>query len=171
MEFKAPVEKDARVRLLGLVGCLDSGSGRLRRLLEWAQNFHCVCLWAVDRARGEASEPQRPTGSSIPPPLMATATASRLAVLAPRPLPPASGRRRHAPTPGCGPSRPRGLYAAPRGRVPCLAAPAPAAASTTDAGQDRLQKVAASTSLLISEAATAFLFYLQSCFVYVCTHW
>ncbi|OEL38703.1 Translation factor GUF1-like protein, chloroplastic [Dichanthelium oligosanthes] len=72
---------------------------------------------------------------------MATATASRLAVLAPRPLPPAPGRRRHAPATGCAPSRPRALSAAPRGRVLCLAAPAPAAASTTDAGQDRLQKV------------------------------
>ncbi|KAG0531776.1 hypothetical protein BDA96_04G051400 [Sorghum bicolor] len=73
---------------------------------------------------------------------MATgATASRLAVLAPRPLAPAPGRRRHAPAPGCGPSRPRGLHAAPRGRVLCLAAPAPAAPSTTDAGQDRLRKV------------------------------
>ncbi|CAD6248041.1 unnamed protein product [Miscanthus lutarioriparius] len=71
----------------------------------------------------------------------ATATASRLAVLAPRPLLPAPGRRRHVPAPGCGHSRPRGLYAAPRGRVICLAAPAPAAPSTTDAGQDRLQKV------------------------------
>nr|CAB3445647.1 unnamed protein product [Digitaria exilis] len=72
---------------------------------------------------------------------MATATASRLAVLAPRPLAPSAGRRRHAPAPGGAPSRPRALSAAPRGRVLCLAAPASAAASTTDAGQDRLQKV------------------------------
>ena len=145
MEFKAPVERDARVRLLGLVGCLDSGSGPLQRLLEWAQNLRCVCLW-IERAARQA-KPLRPAGSSAPPPLMATgATASRLAVLAPRPLAPAPGRRRHAPAPGCGPSRPRGLHAAPRGRVLCLAAPAPAAPSTTDAGQDRLRKVAASAS-------------------------
>ena len=148
MEFKAPVEKDARVRLLVLVGCLDSGSGRLQRLLEWAQNLHCVCLW-IERAARQA-KPLRPAGSSAPPPLMATATASGLAVLAPRPLLPAPGRRRQAPALGCGPSRPRGLYAAPRGRVLCLAAPAPVAPSTTDAGQDRLQKVAASPSLLVS---------------------
>jgi hypothetical protein len=110
---------------------------------------------------GETSEPLRPAGSSAHPPLMATATAtaSRLAVLAPRPSRPAPGRRRHAPATGRGPPLPRSLYAAPRGRVLCLAAPAPAAASTTDAGQDRLQKVAACPSLLVSEAAIYFMLY------------
>ncbi|KAM0823456.1 hypothetical protein ACQ4PT_070862 [Festuca glaucescens] len=70
---------------------------------------------------------------------MATATAvSRLAVLAPGTSPLASGRRRpSAPFPAA--SRPRALSAASRGRVLCLAASAPA--SSTDAGQDRLQKV------------------------------
>ncbi|KAK3156042.1 hypothetical protein QOZ80_2AG0102040 [Eleusine coracana subsp. coracana] len=68
----------------------------------------------------------------------ATATTSRLAVLTPRPAP---GRRRLEPTP----FRARAVSAASRGRFLCLAAPAPAPAppssSTTDAGQDRLQKV------------------------------
>uniref|UniRef100_A0A0E0JVS2 Translation factor GUF1 homolog, mitochondrial n=1 Tax=Oryza punctata TaxID=4537 RepID=A0A0E0JVS2_ORYPU len=72
---------------------------------------------------------------------MATATASRLAVPAPRPSPLAPGRRRPAALPSA-PSRPLALFAAaPRGRVVCPAAPASSPASTTDAGQDRLQKV------------------------------
>ncbi|CAM0946723.1 unnamed protein product [Alopecurus aequalis] len=70
---------------------------------------------------------------------MATTTAvSRLAVLAPVPLPLAPGRRRPS-TPFPAAPRPRALSASSRGRVICLAAPA--AASSTDAGQDRLQKV------------------------------
>uniref|UniRef100_A0A0E0CFV3 Translation factor GUF1 homolog, mitochondrial n=1 Tax=Oryza meridionalis TaxID=40149 RepID=A0A0E0CFV3_9ORYZ len=72
---------------------------------------------------------------------MATATASRLAVPAPRTSPHAPGRRRPAAPLPSAPPRPRALSAAPRGRVVCPAAPASSPASTTDAGQDRLQKV------------------------------
>uniref|UniRef100_A0A0E0G1I7 Translation factor GUF1 homolog, mitochondrial n=1 Tax=Oryza nivara TaxID=4536 RepID=A0A0E0G1I7_ORYNI len=72
---------------------------------------------------------------------MATATASRLAVPAPRTSPHAPGRRRPAAPLPSTPPRPRALSAAPRGRVVCPAAPASSPASTTDAGQDRLQKV------------------------------
>ncbi|XP_015688460.2 translation factor GUF1 homolog, chloroplastic [Oryza brachyantha] len=72
---------------------------------------------------------------------MATATASRLAVPAPRPSQPSQGRRRPAAF-SSAPSRQRAaLSAASRGRVVCPAAPASAPASTADAGQDRLQKV------------------------------
>lgn len=72
---------------------------------------------------------------------MATTSAvCRLAVLTPAPSPLASGRRRPA-APFWAASRPSSLSAASRGRVLCLAASAPA--SSTDAGQDRLQKVTA----------------------------
>ncbi|KAF0936047.1 hypothetical protein E2562_038354 [Oryza meyeriana var. granulata] len=71
---------------------------------------------------------------------MATATASRLAVPAPRLSPLAPGRRRPAGF-FSAPTRQRALSADSRGRVVCPAAPASAPASTADAGQDRLQKV------------------------------
>jgi hypothetical protein len=107
---------------------------------QLATKYPQTCVDRQTAARqGKPCGPEAPTLAHLQLPSMATATAvSRLAVLAPGTSPLASGRRRPAvPFPTA--SRPRVLSAASRGRVLCLAASAPA--SSTDAGQDRLQKV------------------------------